>query len=164
MSDTNPSSMPPANDPMSFMKNLWGAAMPAAMPALTAFSFDTKDIEKRIQDLKAVEGWLRMNLSMLQVTIQGLEMQLTTLMTMQNMNQNAPQHSQAETTTPNPSGESKPWPWNLVPSPLQAMSLTPSPNTPLTPNTSPAAENRTQKTTQARKKPRKAEPRAKPTK
>ena len=34
-------------------------------------------LDKHITDLKAVEGWLRMNLSMLQMTIQSLEMQRT---------------------------------------------------------------------------------------
>ncbi|MBK8318100.1 MAG: hypothetical protein IPL05_05530 [Betaproteobacteria bacterium] len=35
--------------------------------------------------MKAVEGWLRMNLSMLQMTIQGLEMQRTTVSAVQTM-------------------------------------------------------------------------------
>ena len=46
-------------------------------------------MHKRIKDMKAVEGWLRMNLSMLQMTIQGLEMQRTTLGAVDAMRQMA---------------------------------------------------------------------------
>ena len=52
-------------------------------------TFDTDELEKRIHDLKAVEGWLRMNLSMLQMTIQGLEMQCSTLSAVRAMGQMA---------------------------------------------------------------------------
>jgi hypothetical protein len=55
------------------------------MPGMVAPTFSTDDLGKRITDLKAVEGWLRMNLSMLQMTIQGLEMQQTTLSTVETV-------------------------------------------------------------------------------
>lgn len=41
------------------------------------------DIERRISDLRAVENWLRMNLSMLSSTIQALEVQRSTMATLQ---------------------------------------------------------------------------------
>lgn len=67
-----------ANDPLGFVRSMWGN-MGFSLPGMVAPTFDTEELEKRIQDLKAVEGWLRMNLSMLQMTIQGLEMQSTTI-------------------------------------------------------------------------------------
>lgn len=67
-----------ANDPLGFVRNMWGN-MGFGLPGMAAPTFDTDELDKRIKDLKAVEGWLRMNLSMLQMTIQGLEMQTTTL-------------------------------------------------------------------------------------
>jgi hypothetical protein len=40
-------------------------------------------VEKRIADLKSVEGWLTMNLNMVKLSIQGLEMQKSALQAMQ---------------------------------------------------------------------------------
>lgn len=67
-----------ASDPMEFMRNMWGQ-LGFSLPGMVAPTLDVDELEKRIKDLKAVEGWLRMNLSMLQLTIQGLEMQHSTL-------------------------------------------------------------------------------------
>ena len=76
------------HDPLNFMRNLWGG-MGFSLPGMVAPTFDIEELDKRIKDLKAVEGWLRMNLSMLQMTIQGLEMQRTTVSTVQNLGQMA---------------------------------------------------------------------------
>lgn len=73
-----------AGDPLNFMRNLWGN-MGFSLPGMAAPTFDLDELDKRIKDLKAVEGWLRMNLSMLQMTIQGLEMQRTSVSTVQAM-------------------------------------------------------------------------------
>ncbi|HOI51181.1 MAG TPA: hypothetical protein PLN02_02295, partial [Azonexus sp.] len=67
-----------ANDPLNFMRNLW-SNMGFGLPGMVTPTFDLEELDKRIKDLKAVEGWLRMNLSMLQMTIQGLEMQRSTV-------------------------------------------------------------------------------------
>lgn len=74
----------PGNDPLNFMRNLWGN-MGFSLPGMVAPTFDVDELDKRIKDMKAVEGWLRMNLSMLQMTIQGLEMQRTTVSAVQTM-------------------------------------------------------------------------------
>jgi hypothetical protein len=52
-------------------------------------TLDVEEIEKKVKDLKAVESWLKMNLSMLQMTIQGLEMQCVTLNAVRAMGQMA---------------------------------------------------------------------------
>jgi len=72
------------HDPLNFMRNLWGN-MGFTLPGMVAPTFDLDELDKRIKDMKAVEGWLRMNLSMLQMTIQGLEMQRTTVSAVQTM-------------------------------------------------------------------------------
>ena len=72
------------HDPLNFMRNMWGN-MGFTLPGMVAPTFDVEELDKRIKDMKAVEGWLRMNLSMLQMTIQGLEMQRTTVSTVQTM-------------------------------------------------------------------------------
>ncbi len=117
------------NDPLNFMRNLWGN-MGFTVPGMVAPTFDVEEIDKRIKDLKAVEGWLRMNLSMLQMTIQGLEMQRTTLSTVQAMGQMAsdatrkmnesaaPEADQAPATaggeTTSPLSEAALWPWQMM--------------------------------------------------
>ncbi len=67
-----------SNDPLDFVRNLW-SNMGFSLPGMVTPTFDVDELEKRIHDLKSVEGWLRMNLSMLQMTIQSLEMQLSTI-------------------------------------------------------------------------------------
>ena len=66
------------HDPLNFMRSMWGN-MGFSLPGMVAPTFDVEELDKRIKDMKAVEGWLRMNQSMLQMTIQGLEMQRTTV-------------------------------------------------------------------------------------
>ena len=74
---------PPSN-PLEFAQNLWGK-MGFSLPGMVTPTFDVDELEKRLVDLKAVEGWLKMNLSMLQMTIQTLEMQCTTLNAVKQM-------------------------------------------------------------------------------
>jgi hypothetical protein len=83
MTDTTPN-----QDPMEFLKGFWGN-MGFPLPGMVTPTVNTDELGKRITDLKAVEGWLKTNLSMLQMTIQGLEMQRATLATLQTMGQHA---------------------------------------------------------------------------
>lgn len=73
--------MPNANDPFEFLKSLW-APMGIAMPGVVTPTMDVSEIEKRINELKSVEGWLNMNLNALRMTIQALEVQRSTLSAM----------------------------------------------------------------------------------
>lgn len=96
-------------DPMEFLKSLWGnTGMP--LPGLVTPTLDTNELEKRIADLKAVEGWLKTNLGMLQMTIQGLEMQRATLSALQAISQSA-SNSDANA---NPFANPALWPWNFM--------------------------------------------------
>lgn len=67
-----------ASDPFEFVRNLWGGAG-FALPGMVTPTLDTDELGKRISEMRSVENWLRMNLNMLQMTIQGLEMQQATL-------------------------------------------------------------------------------------
>ena len=107
------------SDPMEFLKTLWGnTGMP--LPGLVTPTLDTNELEKRIADLKAVEGWLKTNLGMLQMTIQGLEMQCATLAAFQAISQSA---SNSEATA-NPFANPALWPWNLMQSAAQTAPAT----------------------------------------
>ena len=111
------------HDPLNFMRNMWGN-MGFSLPGMVTPTFDVEELDKRIKDLKAVEGWLRMNLSMLQMTIQSLEMQRTTVSTVKAMGQMASdaarsfgQEEPAETTASNAGGalsEAALWPWQMM--------------------------------------------------
>jgi len=97
------------SDPMEFLKSLWGnTGMP--LPGLVTPTLDTNELEKRIADLKAVEGWLKTNLGMLQMTIQGLEMQRATLSALQAISQSAG----SSEANANPFANPALWPWNFM--------------------------------------------------
>lgn len=97
------------SDPMEFLKTLWGnTGMP--LPGLVTPTLDTNELEKRITDLKAVEGWLKTNLGMLQMTIQGLEMQRATLSALQAVSQSGG----TPEANANPFANPALWPWNFM--------------------------------------------------
>jgi len=116
------------NDPLGFMRNMWGQ-MGFNLPGMVTPTFDVEELDKRIKDMKAVEGWLRMNLSMLQMTIQGLEMQRSTVSAVKTMGQMA--SDAAKSMTPEATPEAPPpaaafnaengalngaamWPWQMM--------------------------------------------------
>jgi hypothetical protein len=63
-------------DSVEFVKRAWGGLN---LPSTLVPTVDIDELDKRIADLKAVEQWLNLNLSMLRGTIQGLEIQRGTL-------------------------------------------------------------------------------------
>lgn len=69
---------------MEMMRQAWqGLAGSGSLgQAAMATPMSVEDLERRIGDLRAVENWLRMNLSMLSSTIQGLEVQRATIATL----------------------------------------------------------------------------------
>jgi hypothetical protein len=100
-------------DPMEFLRSVWGQ-MPFPVPGFVTPTLDVGELDKRIADLKAVEGWLRMNLSMLQTSIQGLEVQRATLATMQAMAASTRAGAAPADAAPNPMqgfGTAAMWPW-----------------------------------------------------
>lgn len=98
------------NDPLEFMKSMWGS-MGFSIPGMVAPTLDTDELDKRITDLKTVEGWLKSNLGLLQMTIHGLEMQRTTLAAMQAISQSG---SSPEANA-NPFANPALWPWPFMP-------------------------------------------------
>jgi len=82
--------IPGVTDTLDFVKNLWGSmSIPGAnlpgMSGLTAPTLSIDDLDKRIADMKAVESWLNLNLTMLRGTIQAMEVQRGTLATLKSM-------------------------------------------------------------------------------
>ncbi|ALK95564.1 PhaM family polyhydroxyalkanoate granule multifunctional regulatory protein [Massilia sp. WG5] len=79
--------MPGMTDTLDFVKNLWGSMnLPGTnMSGMAAPPMSVEDLDKRIADLKAVESWLNLNLTMLRGTIQTMEVQRATLSTLKSM-------------------------------------------------------------------------------
>jgi hypothetical protein len=70
------------NDTLDFVKNLWGSM---SVPGLTAPTLSVEELDKKVNDLKAVESWLNLNLSMLRGSIQALEVQRDTIATLKSV-------------------------------------------------------------------------------
>jgi hypothetical protein len=125
-----------SQDPMDFLKNMWGS-MGFNLPGMVTPTLDVDELEKQITNMKAVEGWLKMNLQTLQMTIQGLEMQRMTLQTMQAFAQSSAANQQ-EAGASNPfANAAAMWPWNLMAG--AAATTAPAPDAPAT-EPEPAAE------------------------
>lgn len=93
MDKPNMSNIPGMNamtDTLEFVKNLWGGMkVPGVgMPGVVMPTLSVEEINKQIADLKAVESWLTVNMSMLRATIQALEVQSATLTTLKAMGEN----------------------------------------------------------------------------
>ena len=92
--------IPEFNQSMEMLKTMWGQGVAAGQAAgqfpfstdpskgpagFTGFpGVDIDELERRIKDLKSVENWLSMNLSLLKTTIQGLEVQHATLLALKS--------------------------------------------------------------------------------
>jgi hypothetical protein len=83
--------VPGMTDTLEFVKNLWGGMGVPGMSTPGTPALSTDDLDKRITDLKAVETWLNLNLSMLRTSIQALEVQRGTLATLKSMSESMAQ-------------------------------------------------------------------------
>lgn len=89
-------------DSLDLMKKMWGMAglpgiptagnlasmavrLPQQLPSMLAPTLDVNELERRINDLRAVEQWLELNASMLRTTIQSLEVQRATISTLKGI-------------------------------------------------------------------------------
>ena len=71
----------PPQDPFELFRRLWGP-LGVPLPGMAMPTLDPNEIEKRIAELRSVEGWLTMNLNMVKFSIQGLEVQKAALLAM----------------------------------------------------------------------------------
>lgn len=70
---------------MEMMGKAWQSFAQTGTPSsfpMASTSLNPEDLDKRIQELKTVENWLKLNLSMLSSTIQGMEIQRASIATM----------------------------------------------------------------------------------
>ncbi len=85
------------NDPLGFVKKLWGDMQ---LPGMVTPTVSVDELDKKIKDLKTVESWLNVNMNMLRGTIQALEVQRATIATLKSMGESfAQQMNTASTST-----------------------------------------------------------------
>ena len=98
-----------------------GSAIPG-MSSWVAPTLSVEELDKRIQELKAVQFWLEQNGAALKATIQALEVQKMTLTTLQGMNVNMTELAKAFTArAPEPAATAS------APDPAPAAQPTPAP-------------------------------------
>lgn len=108
-----------AQDPLDFVRGMWNQ-MGFSLPGMVTPTLDVDELDKRITDMRAVEGWLKMNLNMLQMSIQGLEMQRAAIAAVKAMSQHAagsdaPGADNAANAGANPfAAAAAMWPWNMM--------------------------------------------------
>ncbi len=106
--------------------------LPQTLPSMIAPTLDVEELDKRIADLRAVEQWLNLNLSMLRTTVQSLEVQRNTIATLKSfggaMLSGAATTPPAgtETNWPYPAGAAMP-PMPAVPMPMPTPAPMPAP-------------------------------------
>ena len=76
----------PPQDPFEMFRRLWGP-LGVPIPGMAVPTFDPREVEKRISELRSVEAWLNMNLNMLKLSINGLELQRAALQAMKDVAQ-----------------------------------------------------------------------------
>ena len=114
------------NDPLGFVKKLWGDMH---LPGMVTPTVSVDELDKKIKDLKSVESWLNVNMNMLRGTIQALEVQRATISTLKSMGESFAQQmntasNSAGFAAPPPSETAKSnaaWPMPAAPMPATPM-------------------------------------------
>ena len=122
-----------------FLQNLAASGKGAAGPVgglhnWVAPTVSVDELDKRIQELKAVLFWLEQNGTALKATIQTLEVQKMTLATLQGMNLSMAEVARAFTlptqgtpaAAPSPAATPEHWPFAAAPAPQPAAAPTPA--------------------------------------
>lgn len=104
-------------DPFEMFRRLWGP-LGLPVPGMAMPTLDPGEIEKRIADLRSIEGWLSMNLNMVRMAISGLEVQKAALEAMQAAGR-LPGTDAKEAATPgmaagDAAAQAMLWPWTVL--------------------------------------------------
>lgn len=111
-------------DPFEMFRKLWGP-LGLPVPGMAMPTLDPREIEKRIADLRSIEGWLSMNLNMVRMAISGLEVQKAALEAMQAAGR-PPNVAAGEGVKPDgASGDAAAqamlWPWTFLQRAMQSV-------------------------------------------
>jgi hypothetical protein len=121
-------------DTLDFVKSLWGSmGIPGvSLPGIAAPTLSVDDLDKKINELKAVESWLNLNSTMLRSSIQALEVQRGTIAALKSMGQSLAASMAQSVGSPDksPFGSSRmtsPKPPEAKPEPAAAAPAAPAP-------------------------------------
>ena len=82
-----------------FFQKMWNP-MSFPIPGMFQPTMDVEEVEKKIRELQAVENWLKMNLTFVQMTAKTLEMQKSALETIQESAKRPPPEKKPKTAKP----------------------------------------------------------------
>lgn len=96
----------PPQDPFDVFRRLWGP-LGLPVPGMAVPTLDPKEVDKRLAELRSVASWLQVNLNMVNLAIQGLDLQRAALLAM---------GAGAEPGTPPGAGAAGNllWPWAMM--------------------------------------------------
>jgi len=111
-------------DPFEMFRRLWGP-LGLPMPGMAMPTLDPGEIEKRIADLRSIEGWLSMNLNMVRMAVSGLEVQKAALEAMQAAGR-LPGAAASEGAAPagapdDAAAQAMLWPWTVLQRAMQSV-------------------------------------------
>lgn len=127
---------------MALMRQVWGGLSGAGQLAQglpLSPTLDPQDLARRIDELRTVENWLNLNLSLLRSTIQGLEVQRATINTLQNFF-GGPAAPATPPATPFAGAEPVPAPQTAAAEPPENTAAAPGPAGQTEPGTDPAVQ------------------------
>ena len=78
-----------SKDMLEFMQKMWNP-LGFPLPGMVAPTIDLGEIERKLNELRNVENWLKMNLAFLQMTIKTMEMQKSALQTLSGQGSETP--------------------------------------------------------------------------
>ena len=111
-------------DPFEMFRKLWGP-LGLPVPGMAMPTLDPREIEKRIADLRSIEGWLSMNLNMVRMAISGLEVQKAALEAMQAAGRPPNVAAGGGVTPDGASGDAAAqamlWPWTVLQRAMQSV-------------------------------------------
>jgi hypothetical protein len=104
---------------LEMMRQAWqglaSSALPGLGPSAAAVPMSLEELDRRISELRAVENWLRMNLTMLSSSIQALEVQRATIATLKSFMASPPSAAAATSAAaPAPAAEKEPSPLDVA--------------------------------------------------
>jgi hypothetical protein len=111
-------------DPFEMFRRLWGP-LGLPVPGMAMPTLDPREIEKRIADLRSIEGWLSMNLNMVRMAISGLEVQKAALEAMQAAGRlpgaAAPERAKQGVAPDDAAAQAMLWPWTMLQRAMQSV-------------------------------------------
>jgi hypothetical protein len=75
-------------------------ALPFPNPAAMFASLDPTEIERKIAELRVIEGWLQMSLNLMQMSIKTMELQKASLEALRGASQTSPPEQSTPRTPP----------------------------------------------------------------